>query len=164
MQRKNWSTPQHCVRYSQIRPGSLGILQNTKRIREIIDGPIQWMGTRNPTLIIQAKSTLLNQYGGLIRMKYVWQPFLRNKGHRCWSKKNIKARTRRGTMWSNRSKATYPPKNNSWLVKGRNKQNKNSGDGIIPKIQKTDTLLLGSQNTLVMIHAEMLVSSFTKTI
>ena len=49
-------------------------------------------------------------------------------------------------------------KNNSCLVKGCNKQNKNGGVGRLPKIQKTDTLLLGSQNTLVVLHAEKLVS------
>ena len=39
-----------------------------------------------------------------------------------------------------------------FLVKVWNKQSKNSGVGRLPTIQKTDTLLLGSQNNLVMLH------------
>ena len=44
--RKNGATPQHRVRYGQIRPVALGILHYANRVREIIDGNIQWMGTR----------------------------------------------------------------------------------------------------------------------
>ena len=50
----------------------------------------------------------------------------------------------------------------SSLVKGWNKQNENSGVGRLPTIQKTETLLLGSHNNLVMLHAETLVSSGTE--
>ena len=49
----------------------------------------------------------------------------------------------------------------SCLVKGWNKQNKNSVVGILPTIQNNDTILLGSQNTLVVLHAENLVSLVT---
>ena len=42
-------------------PYDAGILQYDNTIREILDGPIQWIGTRNTILIIQAKSTLLYQ-------------------------------------------------------------------------------------------------------
>ena len=52
-------------------------------------------------------------------------------------------------------------KTKSCLVKGWNKQNENSGVGRLPTIQNTGTLLLGSQNTLVMLHTEKLVSSGT---
>ena len=49
-------------------------------------------------------------------------------------------------------------KTKSYLVKGWSKQSKNSEVGRILKIYKTDTLLLGSHNTLVVIHDEKLVS------
>ena len=71
MQRNNLGTSKHCVRYSQRVPEYLGVLRYAKTFREIIDGPIQCIGTRNPVLIIQVNSTLLIQYGGLIRIKYV---------------------------------------------------------------------------------------------
>ena len=51
-------------------------------------------------------------------------------------------------------------KTNIYLVKGYNKQSNISLVCILPKIQKTDTLLLDSQNTLVVLHAEKLVSLF----
>ena len=46
MQRKNGATFQHRVRYSQSRLGALDILHYSKCVIEIIDGPIQWVGTR----------------------------------------------------------------------------------------------------------------------
>ena len=52
-------------------------------------------------------------------------------------------------------------KTKSCLVKAWNEQIINSEVGILPINQRTDTLLLGSQNTLVVIHAEKLVSSGT---
>ena len=58
--RKNGATPQHRVRYGQIIPVALGILHYANRVREIIDGTIQWMVTRKHVLIIQAKSNLIN--------------------------------------------------------------------------------------------------------
>ena len=48
-------------------------------------------------------------------------------------------------------------KSKSCLVKGWNKQNKNSGVGRLPTIKNTNTLLLGSQNILVVLQAENLV-------
>ena len=52
-------------------------------------------------------------------------------------------------------------KTKSCLVKGWNEKNKNNGIGRLPTIQNTDTLLLGSQNTLAVLHSEKLVSSGT---
>ena len=49
-------------------------------------------------------------------------------------------------------------KTKSFLVKVRNNQNKNSGFGRLTTTQKTYTLLLDSQNILVVSHAEKLVS------
>ena len=49
-------------------------------------------------------------------------------------------------------------KTKSCLVKGWNKQSKNGGVVRLPTIQNTENLLLGSQNTLVMLHAEKLVT------
>ena len=43
-------------------------------------------------------------------------------------------------------------------AKASKKQNKNDGVGKLPTIQKTYTLLTGLQNTLVVIHAENIVS------
>ena len=72
MQRKSGATPQHRIRYRQSRPGALGILQYANRVIEII--PVRQVRQRNnlwtypmdgyqknPPLVIQAKSTLLNQ-------------------------------------------------------------------------------------------------------
>ena len=44
----------------------------------------EWV-LENTIFIIQAKSTLLIQKGGLIQMKYVWQTTLQNKGQHCSS-------------------------------------------------------------------------------
>ena len=52
-------------------------------------------------------------------------------------------------------------KTNTFLVKVQNKQNKNGAVGRLPEFQKTDNLLVGSQITLVVLHAEKLVSSGT---
>ena len=49
-------------------------------------------------------------------------------------------------------------KNKSYSVKGWNNQSKNSGVGRLLTIQKTDTLLIGSQNTLIVLHSERLGS------
>ena len=43
---------------SDQEPYNMGILQYSKRVREILDGPILCMGTRNPILIIQDNPTL----------------------------------------------------------------------------------------------------------
>ena len=72
MHRENGVTPQHHGRYSQIRPGALGILQYANRVSEII--PVRQVRQRKnwwtypidgyqerPILIIQANSTLLIQ-------------------------------------------------------------------------------------------------------
>ena len=48
-------------------------------------------------------------------------------------------------------------KTNIYLIKGWNKQSKNTRVGRLQTIQKTDTLLIGLQITLVMLHAEKLV-------
>ena len=61
MQRNNRAIPQHRVRYIQIILGVLRVLQYVECIREIIDGPIQWMGTRKSIFIIQDNSTSLNR-------------------------------------------------------------------------------------------------------
>ena len=50
-------------------PYDVGVLQYAERVREILDVPIQWRGTRKPILIIQAKSTLIYQSVVLIRIK-----------------------------------------------------------------------------------------------
>ena len=52
-------------------------------------------------------------------------------------------------------------KTKSYLGKGWNKQNTNSGVGILPKIPRTETTLNSSHNTLVLLHAEKLVRSGT---
>ena len=49
-------------------------------------------------------------------------------------------------------------KTNTYLVRGWKKQSKNSEVVRIRTIQTTDTLPLGSQNTLVVLHSEKLAS------
>ena len=44
-------------------PYKVGILHYDERIREILDQPILWMGTRKPIFIIQDMSNLLYQQG-----------------------------------------------------------------------------------------------------
>ena len=58
---------------------------------------------------------------------------------------------------TNRRKILFS-KIESPLFKGWKKQRNNSGVGILPTIKKTDTVLLGSWNTLFVPHADKLVS------
>ena len=60
------------------------------------------------------------------------------------------------------SQSYLSTKTNNYLDKGWNNKNKNNGVGRLPTIPNTDTLLLGSQNTLVVLHTGKLVSSGTK--
>ena len=61
-------------------------------------------------------------------------------------------------MWSNRSKDTYPPQPIINYVKDGTSNNKNCGVGKLPTIPKTDNPILCSQNTLVVLRTEKLVS------
>ena len=60
-----------------------------------------------------------------------------------------------------KSKDTCPQKPRLTYIKGRRIKNKNSGVGGLPAITNTDTLLLGSHNTLVVLNDYMLVSLVT---
>ena len=74
---------------------------------------------------------------------------------------NSKAKAERRKLWSDITRATYPPKIIFYLGKVWNKQTKNSGVGRLPTTQKTGIILIGSQNTLLVLHAEKLVSLVT---
>ena len=72
--------------------------------------------------------------------------------------KYIKAGTIRRNMCSNRAKANYSPKPRVTWVKYVTRNNKNIGVGRIPTTPKTDIPLIGSNNTPVVLHTEILVS------